>query len=247
MTTMNRPAPQPEPVRQEPSPWAEPPLAKLAIVIDDFGLDKEIAKKFLDLPLSITFSVLPHQPHSKEIAQLVHSRRRQVMLHLPMEPQGYPKTKPGAGSLLLTMSSSRIKETISASLESHPHVAGVNNHMGSKFTEDEGSMRIVMKELTHRKLFFLDSFTSPKSVGYSLAKEFKIPAGRRDIFLDHEISETAIRAQLKKAIRKARVEGSAIAIGHPHEATLRVLASEAQRFKEEKVAVVPAGELMEAN
>jgi hypothetical protein len=228
-------------------PETEPSIARLAIVIDDFGLDMKIARKFLDLPFPVTFSVLPHQPHSKEIAHLANGRGRQVMLHLPMEPQGYPKTNPGTGSLLLTMSSARIEETLRASLESHPHVVGVNNHMGSRFTEDEGSMRIVLKELNRRKLFFLDSFTSPKSVGYSLAKGFKVPAGRRDIFLDHDVSENAIRSQLHKAIRKARVEGSAIAIGHPHEATLKVLAENAGRFNEEKVAVVPAGELMEAN
>lgn len=244
MTALNRPTPGPDTVQRLPLPHAEPPIARLAIVIDDFGQDIEIARKFVDLPFPVTLSILPHQRHSKEIAQLAHSRNRQVMLHLPMEPQGYPKVKPGTGSLLLTMSSARIEEAIRSSLESHSHIVGVNNHMGSRFTEDEGSMRIVMKELNHRRLFFLDSFTSPKSVGYSLAREFKIPAARRDIFLDHTVSEDAIRSQLHRAIRKARVEGSAIAIGHPHEATLKVLAKSAERFKEENVAVVPAGELM---
>lgn len=219
-------------------------LARAAIVIDDFGQDVEMAKRFLKIPLQITFSVLPFLPHSTEIAEIAHTGRRQVILHLPMEPQGYPSINPGPGALLISMSNDRIRKAVRTALDTSPHYAGMNNHMGSRFTEHASFMRQVLSELRQRRLYYLDSCTSPQSTGYPLARELQVLTARRDIFLDHNPSEASVRMQVNQFIRKARANGSAIAIGHPHEATLRVLELEASRFRQEGIAIVPAGDLM---
>jgi hypothetical protein len=234
------PSPQPPP----PAPAPTPPLARVAIVIDDFGPNMEIARKFVELPLPLTFSILPHQQYSQEIAEFAHAHHRQVILHLPMEPQGYPRVKPGKGALLLSMSDDAIQESLGRALDASPYFTGINNHMGSRFTEHAALMKTVLEEARKRKLYFVDSYTSPRSVAASVAQKVHIPFRRRDIFLDNNPSEDAIRAQLRQLIRRAKIQGSALAIGHPHESTLRALSREAEEFEREKIAVVPAGELM---
>jgi len=226
-----------------PSP-VPTPVAKVAIVIDDFGQNLEAAKKFLNVPLPLSFAILPNQRHTAEIAELAHAHHREVLLHLPMEPQGYPKVDPGSGALLTSMSKGALRRTLLAALDSTPYFIGVNNHMGSKFTENTPSMRVVMSELRHRKLFFLDSATTRDSVGFALAREYGIPTRKRDIFLDHTLTDEAVQSQVDQLIRKAKIEGTALAIGHPHEVTLKALIEGVDRFKEENVAVVPSSELM---
>lgn len=220
------------------------PLGEVAIVIDDFGQDLEIAKKFLTIPLPITFSVLPFQTHSTEIAGLASSRGHEVILHLPMEPQEYPRINPGSGALLVSMSPDQIRQAVRTALDACPNVSGVNNHMGSRFTENVGLMRVVLGELQRRGLYFIDSFTTGKSVGYSLARELDLPSARRDIFLDHNPTEASIRSQITQLIRKAKTRGSAVAIGHPYKSTYRILSEKAAYFKKERIAVVYSGQLV---
>jgi uncharacterized protein len=232
------------PTLPPPAPVLTPPVARVAIVIDDFGPNFEIAKRFLELPIAITFSILPHQRYSREIAELAHANHRQVILHMPMEPQGYPKVQPGKGALLLSMSREAVQQSLNNALESTPHVTGINNHMGSRFTENAALMKTVLDDAKRRRLFFIDSYTSPLSAAASVAQQVQIPFLRRDVFLDNHPSEAAIRKQIRQAMQRAKIQGSALAIGHPHESTLRALGREAGKFEEEKIAVVPAGELV---
>lgn len=228
-----------------PTPPARvPPVGRVAIIIDDFGQSVEMARKFLEIPLSITFSVLPNEPHSREIAQMAHAARREVLLHLPMEPHGYPKINPGTGALLVSMSRDEIRKTLHSALDVSPYFSGVNNHMGSRFTQESSSMTILLAELHERKLFFVDSRTTHRSTGYTLAQKLKVPAAQRDIFLDHTQTEEFVRSQLNQLIRRAKIHGSAIAIGHPYECTLKVLSRSADRFHREGIEVVPSGELV---
>lgn len=241
LLALNKPTPASPGI---PRPSAEPVLARAAIVIDDLGLDVGIVQKLLDLPFPVTFSVMPHQTHSAEVAALVHARGGELMLHLPMEPQGYPKKDPGKGALLASMSDEAIRRSVRDALSVSPHFRGVNNHMGSRMTEDSRAMKTVIDEINRHGLFFLDSFTSPRSKGSSVAHELDCPSLKRDIFLDHNASLGSVRSQLSRLIRIARVQGTAVAIGHPHETTLKVLREAAGRFEKNGIRIVPAGELM---
>ncbi len=218
---------------------------KIAIVIDDFGPVYRQAKEFLKIKVPITFSVLPFRRHSREIAKLVHDRGYEVMLHLPMEPYGYPAINPGDGALLLKMSDDEIVATTNKCLSSlNPFISGVNNHMGSAFTENQNKMQTVLIEIKKKNLFFLDSLTSPHSKAYQTACSLHIPALRRDIFLDVKQTKEFINGQLKKLISIARKRGSAIAIGHPYNITLKVLRKRLPEINRKQVQIVPVSELI---
>ena len=119
----------------------------VAIIIDDMGFDYGMASKFLKLKSPFAFSVLPHSPFQKKIASSAHEQGREVLLHLPMEPIEYPETDPGEGALLSTMTPDQLIGQLKRNLNVVPFVVGVNNHMGSKLTQDAARMRQVFTVL----------------------------------------------------------------------------------------------------
>ena len=216
---------------------------RIAIIIDDLGYDRSLAREFIDLDLPLTLSILPFTPYTNSIAQRARAAGREVMLHLPMEPRSYPRLNPGDGVLLVSMDRGTILKVLDRDLGEIPFVAGVNNHMGSRFTENKEKMTVVLSELKRRGLYFVDSKTSRNSVAYDLAKQMEIRAARRDVFLDNDLSEGALGIQMDRLLNLARHNGHAIGIGHPHKETLWFLTS-LQLSLKEKAEVVPVSALV---
>ncbi len=239
-TAKFRPAPR---TSGAPSPDISPRQARVSIVIDDFGTDVAIAKQFASLPFPVALSVLPHQAHSREIAELAHLKGREVILHLPMEPLS-SRENPGPGALLLSMSGDEMRRNIRAALDTSPYFDGVNNHMGSRLTPDAQIMKTVLSELKGRDLLFIDSMTTNQSKGWKVARELKIPTLKRDIFLDDDPSAAAIHSQITRLVKIAKIRGMALAIGHPHKTTLRSLQEAAAFFREEGIEIVAARDLI---
>lgn len=218
--------------------------AKVAIIIDDIGYQKEIAEQIMRLNYPITISVLPFLSHSQFAAQMAKEKGLTVLLHLPMEPHN-SNTDPGKGAIFTTMNEPEIKAKILANLKDIPYVDGVNNHMGSKATEDEFIMRTVLHELKERNLFFIDSMTSPHSIGYQLSKEMGLKTAQRTVFLDNEQNIDYIRNQVTILKNTALKYGSAIAIGHPYCNTVDVLKELESILEPGGVEIVPLKELLE--
>lgn len=228
-----------------PAPALPPGTGRLAVVIDDMGADLPAARRFLDLEVAITPAVIPFLPHSLDVAHLARERERPFLVHLPMEPQGYPKVSPGRGALLSSMDEAEVRGGVREALDSLPGAAGINNHMGSRLTEQEKPMGWVMDELKGRGLYFLDSVTSSRSVAGRVARASGVGWARRDVFLDNEQEVEAVGRQLAQAAAKAKRNGSAIAIGHPHRATLEALRLWAPKLKEAGIEVVPLESLVQ--
>lgn len=219
---------------------------KVAIIIDDLGYQKEIAERILNLNFPVAISVLPFLPHSKLVAQMGQEKEMTVLLHLPMEPHN-SNVNPGQGAIFSTMSEEDIRNKVSSNLLNLVHIDGINNHMGSKVTENEEIMRIVLSEIKERGMFFVDSMTSPNSVGYKLSKEMGIKTAYRSVFLDNEKDVDYIRNQVNILKEYAIKNGSAIAIGHPYCNTVEVLSEMEMDFllKSEGIEIVRLEELLE--
>lgn len=215
---------------------------KLAIIIDDVGENQSVLKGLIALDLPITFAVWPNASHTRQAVEWLCQNRSDILVHFPMEPIGYPKVKPGQDALFVSMNENEIRERIKTSLKKVPEAIGVNNHMGSRFTAYEPGMTVALAEFKRNGLFFLDSKTSSHSVGREVATAVAIPFYKRDTFLDNVKDVNAIVHQLKKAERVARHNGEAIAIGHPHKATLAALRSW-RKNRDTTVTVVPLSSL----
>jgi polysaccharide deacetylase 2 family uncharacterized protein YibQ len=231
--------------------YAKPSLPKIAvrpkvaIVIDDLGGENQMSQEILHWNVPLTLSILPFTPYSKVLAQQAHQRGKEVILHLPMEPYGYPQTKPGEGVLLQEMEEEKLLRQLSRDLEAVPNIKGVSNHMGSRLMEDPGKVRIIMKELKRRGLFFLDSRTSPQTMGIQIAESIGVRATERNLFLDHSQDPEEIKRQLEKLAQLSLETGSAIGIGHPHPSTLKSLKEMIPRMKEKGIKIVPLSSLVE--
>lgn len=173
------------------------------------------------------------------------AQRREVILHLPMQPHDYPRVDPGPRALLVGMSRRQIATLLDECLASLPAVRGVSNHMGSAATADEPTMQALMEELRARELIFLDSLTIASSVAYPTALAAGVPAARNRIFLDHDHQDRrSIRDRLRTLIGSARATGFAVGIGHPHPATLQVLGEEIAALRAEGVVFVTLSEYL---
>jgi polysaccharide deacetylase 2 family uncharacterized protein YibQ len=228
--------------------WAPPPesaVPRLAVVIDDMGRDLERARAFLDLNIAITPAILPHLSESRKVALLAQERGREYLVHVPMQPEGYPDVDPGPGALLENMDETEIRKTIAEDLQAVPGAAGINNHMGSRLTALEVPMRWLMAELKGRGLYFVDSVTTARSVAVPTAGEAGLGWARRDVFLDNVQEQRAIGEQIAKAIQHAKQTGRAVAIGHPHRETLRALEAWAPKIRESGVRIVSPSELLQ--
>ena len=197
-------------------------LPLVAIIIDDMGYHKEIGNQLLALPMNVTFSFLAAAPHTTELEEKAFQAGRAILLHLPMEPKS-KEWDPGPYALLLGQSKEEQKRLFYQNIRAVPHAVGVNNHMGSLYTEDRAAMDDLMELVREQGLFFVDSFTTAKSQGLAAATAAGVPTARRHIFLDNVHSQDKICEQLQKLVKSAEKNGWAIGIGHPNEATLAAL------------------------
>ena len=222
----------------------EPARPRLAIVIDDLGHSLESAAEFAALPLPLTFAIFPLLENSLKVAACFVNHHRDIILHAPMEPRGYPSVNPGPGALLSSMGDEELSSVFIEDLHFLPGIIGVNNHMGSRLTADSHKMAQVMKILKGRNLFFLDSRTIADSVAYKRAVEAGIPALQRDVFLDNVQDVEHIFEQFQALIEVARVKGSAIGIGHPYPETVTALGYLSEMASQAGVEVVAVRELV---
>lgn len=243
--SVTRPA-SPPAVPPTPSSWVVSPAAlpRLAIVIDDMGQDLRKLDELFKVGAPITIAILPHLQYSEATATRAHSRGWEVILHLPMEPKGSDENDPGKGALWTAMTPAEVRGQLDGDIKAVPYAVGINNHMGSKFTEDAALMREVLAVAKKKKLFFLDSRTSAKSVASLIAREMGVASADRGVFLDNERDVASIKLRIIEAVRMARRHGSAIAIGHPYPETIRALQEVVPGLSGDEITVVRLSELV---
>ncbi len=193
----------------------------IAIVIDDMGVNKKMSKYTINKIVSkkVTMSYLPYAYKVQEQVDGALKRGHEVILHLPWEPDKI-SVDAGPNKLLVGDSDEVIKKNLIVNLNKFKGYVGVNNHMGSKFSNYRDGIEIVMEELRERNLFFLDSKTITSSIADKIAQEYSVPTTHRNVFLDHEENKHFVDAALREVERIARKTGSAVAIGHPKLVTI---------------------------
>nr|WP_226375605.1 divergent polysaccharide deacetylase family protein [Pantoea stewartii] len=194
---------------------------KLAIVIDDVGYRPSEENKVLQMPQAISVAVLPDAPYARQMAIKAHQGGHEVLIHLPMAPLS--KQPLEKNTLTPEMSSAEIDRIIRSAVNNVPYAVGLNNHMGSKMTSSLPGMQKVMQALNQYNLYFLDSMTIGNSQSVPAAQGTHVRVLKRRVFLDDSQDINAIRQQFSRAVKLAERDGYAIAIGHPHPNTVRVL------------------------
>ena len=217
----------------------------IAIIIDDFGYyDDKITKRFLELEYPLTLSILPGQKYTKRIAQKAKQHSKQILLHLPMEPkQG--RVEQTEFTIMTNMSNEQIVDHLNKAIEILPDAVGVNNHMGSKATEDKRVMDVVCRELKQKNMMFIDSKTSLNSVSSEVAADYDLKFEQNATFLERDRNEEErhIRNKLKLAAKIAEKKGKVVVIGHPYQETINVLSEELPKLEKQGFVIVSVTEL----
>ncbi len=214
----------------------------IAIVIDDFTDDDPIAAHFCAIPQALTFSILPGENQAHALAEQVRANGHEILVHLPMEPQG--GASPGANAILVGLDDAEIRRRVRRALQSVPHARGINNHMGSKATADERVMRLVLSELKARNLLFLDSRTTASSVAYQLSVDMDIRAVNRDLFIDEIADTQVIQSKLWELAAIATWSGQAIGVGHNRRETFLALLAALPQIERRGFRFVPVSRLL---
>jgi len=240
------PAPDPTPPAERKEALTAPSAPAIAVIIDDVGHQPlSQIQPLLDLNFPITFAVLPHLAYSRANAISLNQRQYEVMLHMPMEPDDYPKNNPGEGAVFSDQSEAAIRQRLDQALRDVPFVTGVNNHMGSKITANRGLMRPILDEVKQRGLFFIDSRTNANTVAYTLARSMGLATAKRDVFLDARESHDFAVKQLAEARRVARKNGLAIVIGHPYPSSVQALVEELPKMDREGFRLIFASDAVQ--
>ncbi len=227
-----------------PVPAQEGFQPAIALIIDDLGNQRQSGLRAVNLPGPVTFAILPMTPHARLLAERAHQGRKEIMLHLPM--QSVEEKALGPGGLTLDMTRGEFTRTLEASLASVPHVAGINNHMGSLLTRHPGHMDWLMQVLSARGgLFFVDSRTTHHTVAFRMAEERRVPYIQRDVFLDGAPHDPVhVRSQWRQLVQRAKDEGLAVGIAHPYPETLDVLEKTLGTLDQEGVRLLTVSRLL---
>ena len=193
---------------------AAPRQKQIFLVIDDAGLALSETQRFLDIPVPMTIAVLPYQKQTPEVCKAISKdRKKEIILHQPMEAYNTAKN-PGPGAIYNQTQPSRVGKILEANLKSVKGAVGMNNHMGSRVTENPVVMREVLRYCKANGLFFLDSKTAYNSQVPRLAPQLGMHVEERHIFLDIEHSQEYIRRMWGSAVAHAKEHGYVVVIGH---------------------------------
>ncbi len=216
--------------------------AQISIVIDDLGVVRDKTRGIINLPGPLTLSFLPYAKNLKAVTAIARGRGHELMIHLPMEPKS--DKDPGPHALRIGVSDQQILKDLYFNLSQFDGYVGLNNHMGSAFTENSAGLDLILTEVKKRGLLVLDSRTSRKSLLAKMASEKNIPNMTRDFFLDNQQNVEYILGQLTKLENMAQKKGGAIAIGHPYSETIEALSIWLPTLKEKGIVIVPLSHIM---
>lgn len=227
-----------------PSPLAAGHLPRIALILDDGGYGGAPTRIVLnELDPRLTLAILPNTPHGRETAERAKEKGFEIMLHMPMETHSRT-IKPFPGQINVNMGKEEIQRLTEEAIAQTPGLLGINNHTGSKFTDDAAHLAMFMEVVKKKGLYFIDSRTFGTSKGCKVARQYGVRTEQRNIFLDNDSSPAKIQAQLAKLIARAKTHGQAIGIGHFREHTVAVLQKELPKLREQNVELVHVSELV---
>ena len=217
---------------------------RIAIIIDDLGYQLAAGHRAVALPGPVACAILPGTPGAARLARAAWERGKEVLLHLPLQSVDHDGVSE-PGSITLDTTREAFADTFATAMASVPFAVGVNGHRGSLLTRHPGHMSWLMEELLRAGgLYFVDSYTTHRSVALQIASEQGVPAIKRDVFLDSDPAPEMVAMEFERLKALARERGLAVAIGHPYPGTLAFLERAIPGLVEEGIELVPLRELI---
>jgi polysaccharide deacetylase 2 family uncharacterized protein YibQ len=235
------PRPAPAAVKRQ-----APAAGRIAVIIDDWGYSTRNCGILTEIHEPVTVAVLPNLVHTRDVLNCAQKAGKEIILHLPLEPHQNNDDYPDGYIIRTSMSARTVDATLEQVLNNMPGIVGVNNHMGSKATEDETLMGAIFTKLKRRGLFFVDSRVTAESIVGPLADRMRLPYAERDVFLDNTNERAYIEAQFAVLVDTARKHGSAVGIGHDRELTMQVVKEQMRHWEDQGFEFVTIKSLIQS-
>jgi uncharacterized protein len=212
---------------------------RIAIVLGGMGLNPQLTRQALrDLPSSVTFAFAPYGEAVQTLAHEARAQGHEIMLHLPMEPFGYPAVDPGPRTLRAGDGAGANAENLAWLLSRFAGYSGIVNYMGARLGGDEAALRPVLAEVAKRGLVWLDDGSSSRSLVHDLAGEIDLPVRRARVIDDASYDD--IRKRLAQLEQEAHRSGAAIGSGAGLAVTIDAVQTWARDLADRGVDLVPA-------
>ena len=198
--------------------FAEQDQPKLAIIIDDFGgWSRDGVDEMLAIGAPLTCAIMPCLDNTSSDAEKANAAGHEIILHMPLEAhKKLPENWYGNLYVKNSDTPEVAKQKVKKGFESVKYAKGMNIHIASGVCQNATLMKAIMNEAKSQNMFFVDSFTHPKSVCQKVANELSIPFGIRTEFLEKAgvKSYDNAKRELVRMVNHAKKYGNAIAIGH---------------------------------
>ena len=130
------------------------------------------------LPGGITLALAPYATNMKQTLDDARRSGHELLLQIPLEPYGYPKTDPGPHTLTTAATVKANLDNLSWLLSRATNYVGVVNYMGARFTTEPQAMASLLDALGKRGLLYLDDGSSPRSLAADAAPPDGRPSSR---------------------------------------------------------------------
>ncbi len=198
---------------------------RIALIFDDLGGSLQDIKDVHSLGIPLTVAILPDLKFSRNISHIADRCGFSVLVHLPMEPKiDTPAFVKERDNFIRSDRSVRENDRLLRRYLNSSRVAvGVNNHMGSRATEDRKLMHLVMQRLKDKGMVFIDSHTSDHSCCCEVAGQVKVLCVTSSGFLDAVDKPDEINIRITRLTEIAERRGKIVVIAHPRHNTFSVL------------------------
>lgn len=219
---------------------------KIVIIIDDVGMNYSAAKELIAMKAPLTLAFLPYANHVRALAKDAREKGHEILIHMPMEPMN-PDLDTGDIVLTTEESDEDFNRNLREAFASMDGYVGMNNHMGSRLTQDKPAMQRLMKALKEKGLLFVDSRTIAATVADKTAAQYGVPHISRDVFLDNTPTVAEVNKSLAHVERIAQKYGVAVAIGHPKNHTIEAIKAWLPTLKDKKLVIVPVSNVVKSS
>lgn len=216
---------------------------RIAFVIDDWGYSLKNEDFIKDKGLIFTLAVLPNLKYSRDIARLAKINNKDIILHLPLEPKNKKSEDLETRTIVTGMNKTDIRNILKGDLKTVPYIKGISNHMGSRATEDSEIMAEIFSVVKEKRLYFLDSRSTQKTVCRTLSKKKNIKFAERSVFLDNRNDAEYIKNQILQLIKIAKTKKIAIGIGHDRPLTLQTIKDMLPELKKQGIKLIFVSEI----
>lgn len=217
---------------------------RIAVVVTGLGVSEQATRSVIEaLPGAVTLSFASFTKNLPEWIDKSRNAGHEVLIDLPMEPMDYPRSDPGPHTLLTTVPIDQNLRRLGWILSRATGYVGVSIYMGSGLVIKPRVLSPILAEIKSRGLMLVDTKENPIGATSDMAKEMNLAVAVGDALIDQELAAEKIDLQLAELEKRARRQGSAVALARPYPVTVSRLKEWTASLEGKGIALAPVSAL----